>query len=237
MRTQPAKSRKMCRFWMGCLCPDCSTSTLRLYSSFPRRSATKKSLQTQHIANASQGQFCHSYCTYCFRWAQFTAVGSDQQFKSNSAQALRDYIARHPLVTDVLLTGGDPMVMLSKTLRKYIIPLLRDRQTENLTTIRIGTKSLAYWPLRYISDPDSKDLLDLFADISRSGKHLTLQAHFSHPRELQTTAVQEAIRLIRMTGAQIRCQAPLIRHVNDDAETWRELCTLETRLGLIPYYM
>lgn len=127
------------------------------------------------------------------------------------------------------------MVMRALTLRKYIEPLLSG--VDSLDTIRIGTKSLPYWPYRYLSDPDSKAILDLFSEVSAAGKHLTIQAHFSHSRELEHPAVQEAIKIIRMTGAQIRCQGPLIRHVNDSAETWRRMWDLQTRLGAIPYYM
>ena len=187
--------------------------------------------------DAQQGQFCHSFCTYCFRWAQFTSVGSDQQFASKEVKTLKEYITQHPQVKDVLFTGGDPLVMTSKTLRSYIAPLLHNTDTEHLSTIRLGTKSLAYWPYRFLSDPDSKSLLQLFSEIVDSGKHITIQAHFSHPRELEHPAVQEAIRLIKITGAQIRCQGPLIRRINDDAETWAKMWNLQTRLGAIPYYM
>lgn len=128
------------------------------------------------------------------------------------------------------------MVMPARILRKYIQPLL-GKGSEHLQTIRIGSKSLAYWPWRYLHDSDAKDILTLFSEIVQSGKHLAFQAHFSHPIELSTPVVQEAIRLIRMTGAQIRCQAPLIHRVNDDAEVWKTMWNEQVRLGLIPYYM
>jgi L-lysine 2,3-aminomutase len=150
---------------------------------------------------------------------------------------LRRYVAQHPEVKDVLFTGGDPMVMPAHVLRRYIAPLLNGQDTGHLATVRIGTKSLSYWPYRYLSDPDSRALLDLFAEITAAGKHLTIQAHFTHPREVESPAVQEAIRVIRMTGAQIRCQSPLVRHGNDHADTWRRMWDLETRLGAVPYYM
>lgn len=127
--------------------------------------------------------------------------------------------------------------MSSRTLRSYISPLLNNCDTEHLCTIRLGTKSLAYWPYRYFSDPDSKLLLQLFDEVVESGKHLTIQAHFSHPRELEHPAAQEAMRLIKMTGAQIRCQGPLIKRINDSAETWARMWNLQTRLGAVPYYM
>ncbi|KAI9774370.1 MAG: hypothetical protein M1840_004264 [Geoglossum simile] len=185
----------------------------------------------------TEGQFCHSFCTYCFRWAQFTSVGSGQQFQSKDAETLQRYVAQHKSTKDILFTGGDPMVMSAVLLRRYIAPLLHNPDTAHLQTIRIGTKSLAYWPYRYLTDPDAKDVLKLFEDVAKSGKHLAVQAHFSHPRELENPVVAEAIRAIRMTGAQIRCQSPLIRHVNDDPDVWAHMWELQTRLGLIPYYM
>jgi L-lysine 2,3-aminomutase len=150
-------------------------------------------------------------------------VGSAQQFKSSDATLLPNYISRHAQVSDVLLTGGDSMVMSTSALEGYIRPLLNNTETKHLKTIRIGTKSLGYWPMRYTSDPDAKSTLQLFEDIRKSGKHVSIQAHVSHPRELQTPAAQEAIRLIRMTGAQIRAQAPLIGHINDSADLWRDM--------------
>ncbi len=62
-------------------------------------------------------------------------------------------------------------------------------------------------------------------------------AHFSHPRELETDAVRTAISRIRSTGAVIRAQAPVVRHVNDDAETWASMWRELVRLGAMPYYM
>jgi L-lysine 2,3-aminomutase len=53
-----------------------------------------------------------------------------------------------------------------------------------------------------------------------SGKHVSLMAHFSHPAELSTPVVREAIKNLRATGIQIRCQAPLINHINNDPQIW-----------------
>ena len=69
-----------------------------------------------------QGQTCHAYCTYCFRWAQF--IGEpDLKMASDDIGSLRAYLERHPTVTSILLTGGDPMI-----------------------------KSLAYWPGRFVTE-------------------------------------------------------------------------------------
>jgi L-lysine 2,3-aminomutase len=187
----------------------------------------------------SEGQFCHAFCTYCFRWAQFTSVGSAQTFKSSNAGQLRDYIAKNRQVRDVLFTGGDPMVMPVRHLAGYLDPLIANDTGDlaHLDTIRIGSKSLAWWPYKYTTDSEAGDVLRLFERVVRSGRQLAFQAHFSHPRELEHPAAQEAIRQIRMTGAQVRGQAPLIRHVNDKPEVWRRMWDLQVKLGVVPYYM
>ncbi len=182
-----------------------------------------------------QGQTCHAYCTYCFRWPQFVGL-DDQKFASSDAEKLVLYLENHPEVTDLLFTGGDPMVMRSKVLRSYIEPILKNRPG-NLSTIRIGTKALSYWPYRFFADKDSDDLMKLFDEIAHSKMHLAIMAHFSHYKELETEAVQSAIKRIRDTGAAIRCQAPLIRHVNDDPNIWAKMWQVQVSLGTIPYYM
>jgi L-lysine 2,3-aminomutase len=128
------------------------------------------------------------------------------------------------------------MVMNTRVLRTYIEPLLRSG-FEHLSSIRIGTKAPAYWPFRFITDPDADDLLALFREVRGAGKNLALMAHYSHPRELETPAAQVAVQRILDTGAVIRCQAPLVRHVNDSPETWADLWRMEVMLGAVPYYM
>ena len=182
------------------------------------------------------GQTCHSYCTYCFRWAQF--VGIDElKFAAREAKALTGYLREHKEVTDVLFTGGDPMVMKTKVLRRYIQGILDDPNLEHIQNIRIGSKAPAYWPYRFVDNMDADNLMQLFEEIRMSGRQVALMAHYSHPRELKTPVAKEAVRRIRNTGATIRCQAPLIRHVNDDADVWAEMWQEQVSLGAVPYYM
>lgn len=181
------------------------------------------------------GQTCHAYCTYCFRWPQFVG-GSDLRFAARQADELAGYLRAHPEVTDVLVTGGDPMIMKTALLRRYLEPLLAS-DLEHVQSIRIGTKSLAYWPQRFVSDPDADDCLELFEEIAASGRHLALMAHASHPVELSPAIAREAIRRLRDAGAEIRMQAPVLRHVNDDPEVWAELWREGVKLGMVPYYM
>ena len=126
--------------------------------------------------------------------------------------------------------------MRTQVLRRYIEPLLGE-DLRHIQTLRIGTKALAFWPGRFLDDPDADDLLRLFERVVKSGRHLALMAHFSHPRELDAPAARAALARIQATGAVVRCQAPLVRHVNDSVETWTELWQKQVQLGAIPYYM
>lgn len=183
----------------------------------------------------SNGQTCHAYCTFCFRWPQF--VGMDEwKFAMRETEVLEKYVKEHTEVTDILFTGGDPLVMKAKNLASYIEPLIEE-DIPNLQTIRIGTKALGYWPYKFITDEDAGDLLRLFEKIVRSGKNLTLMAHFNHPVELSTDAAKEAIRLVRSTGAQIRTQSPVMKHINDSPDIWAEMWRKQVNNNCIPYYM
>lgn len=125
--------------------------------------------------------------------------------------------------------------MRTSLLRKFIEPLLTP-ELEHVTSIRIGTKAPAYWPYRFVTDDDASDLLRLFESVRKSGRTMALMAHYSHPRFLDTAISKEAVRQIQNAGAIVRCQAPIIRHVNDDARTWAELWANEVKLGAVPYY-
>lgn len=183
----------------------------------------------------SQGQTCHAYCTFCFRWPQFSGMAG-MKFAMREADLLVEYLRRHREVTDVLFTGGDPMIMRSSTLSGYIDALL-NADLPHLRTIRIGTKSLSYWPYRYLTDDDADDLLRVFERVGIAGKHLTIMAHFCHPQEMQTPALEQAVARIRATGAQIRTQSPIMRHLNDDPAAWAALWRRQVDLGMVPYYM
>jgi KamA family protein len=183
----------------------------------------------------SQGQTCHAYCTFCFRWPQFVGM-EELKFAAKEASLLKEYIKQNPRITDVLFTGGDPMIMKTRIFASYIEPLLESDIT-NLQTIRIGTKALGYWPYKYTSDDDAHEMLNLFERIVKKGINLSIMAHFSHPVELDTEAVQLAIKKLRRVGVQIRTQSPVLRHINDSPELWAEMWRKQVNLNCIPYYM
>ena len=182
----------------------------------------------------SQGQYCHAYCTFCFRWAQF--VGKAMRFNSNDAETLHHYLRDHKEVTDLLVTGGDPMVMRTVKLAAYLEELTKP-EYEHIRNIRIGSKTLSFWPYRYVTDEDSQELLALFKKLVDAGKHVSFMAHINHPQEMRTDICKEAIKRIRSTGAQIRTQAPLLNHINTNPDDWARMWQEQVQMGLIPYYM
>lgn len=183
----------------------------------------------------SSGQTCHAYCTFCFRWPQFTGI-DELKFAMNEAGLLAGYLNDHPEVTDLLFTGGDPMVMSAKKFSAYIEPVINGK-VPHLRNIRIGSKSLSYWPYRFTDDKDADDMLRIFEKIVKQGYQLAFMAHFNHPNELQTEAVRKAVKRIQQTGAIIRTQSPIMRHINDDADAWSEMWKEQVKLGMVPYYM
>ena len=182
----------------------------------------------------SAGQTCHAYCTFCFRWAQFIG-DNDLKFATDESNRFQKYIQQHKEITDVLFTGGEPMIMSLKKLKAYIEPLLSP-EFDHVRNIRIGTKSISYWPYRFVTDKDADGILQLFEKIMKAGKHLAIMAHVNHWVELKTNVAKEAIKRIRETGAEIRSQSPLIKHINDDPKIWARMWRDQVKLGIIPYY-
>ena len=184
----------------------------------------------------SQGQTCHAYCTFCFRWPQFVGL-EGKKFAMREGERLAGYVSQHHEVSDVLFTGGDPLIMKTAALRDYIEPLIAPDAGHQLRTVRIGSKAIAYWPHRFIYDDDAEDLLELFREVVDSGMQLALMAHFNHPAELRTEVALEAVRRIRATGAQIRTQTPLLKHINNDSQLLSEMWAEQAQAGCVPYYL
>ena len=184
----------------------------------------------------SQGQTCHAFCTFCFRWAQF--VGDKTlRISSLDASSLHRYLANHPEVTDLLITGGDPMIMKTRVMARYLRPLIDDPDLAHIRNVRIGTKALTFWPHRFVNDGDADDLLRLLSDVVKSGRHVALMAHFNHWQEMRTEIVREAIQRIRDTGAVIRSQGPLLDNINNDPDVWARMWSEQVGVGITPYYM
>ncbi len=182
----------------------------------------------------SQGQTCHAYCTFCFRWPQFAL--NEFKFAMKEADTMVKYLKANPEITDVLFTGGDPAVMKTRFFEAYF-NALADADIPNLKNIRIGTKALAYWPYRFTTDEDADDLLRLFEKMKKKGINIALMAHFNHPGELKTVAVKKAVKRLIGAGVQIRSQSPVLRHINASADLWAQNWKEQVKMGIIPYYM
>ena len=100
------------------------------------------------------------------------------KFQAQEPDDLVAYLKVHPEVTDVLVTGGDPMIMRSSVLRNYIEPLLAP-ELDHVQNIRIGTKALGYWPQRFVTDRDADDCLQLFEEVIAAGRHMAIMGHYT----------------------------------------------------------
>eukprot|EP00542_Grammatophora_oceanica_P014959 CAMPEP_0194035488 /NCGR_PEP_ID=MMETSP0009_2-20130614/7909_1 /TAXON_ID=210454 /ORGANISM="Grammatophora oceanica, Strain CCMP 410" /LENGTH=521 /DNA_ID=CAMNT_0038676865 /DNA_START=77 /DNA_END=1642 /DNA_ORIENTATION=+ len=183
-------------------------------------------------------QTCHAYCTYCFRWAQF--IGNDElRFAQKEAQSLFDYLEEHKEVSDILMTGGDPMIMRTKSLAQYLEPFTDPTFLPHVKNLRIGTRSLTFWPQRFTTDADADECIELLRRVrEEGGRHIAIMAHLGHDRELSTQKFKDAVNRIQKEAfATIRSQSPVMQGINDDAEVWARKWRQEVQMGIIPYYM
>jgi KamA family protein len=170
---------------------------------------------------------CGAYCRFCFRKRLFTD-GNDEV--TNDITDAVAYISQHPEINNVLLSGGDPLIMSTGKLAK-IIKQLRD--IKHVRIIRIGTKMTAFDPYRILNDPS---LLEMLSEYSLPDRKIFVMAHFNHPRELTEPALK-GLQLLQKAGAITVNQSPLIKGVNDKSEIIAELFGRLSFNGVVPYYL
>ena len=171
---------------------------------------------------------CGAYCRFCFRKRLFMD-DNDEVVRDISRGA--EYIEQHPEITNVLMTGGDPLIMSTSKLRPIID---RVRAIPHVKIIRIGSKMPAFNPYRVLNDPS---LLELFQEYSTPERgRIYVMAHFNHPREL-TLPARQALDLLQKAGVTTINQTPLIRGVNDRVSVLRELFQELSFIGVPPYYV
>ncbi|CCK79734.1 KamA family radical SAM protein [Desulfobacula toluolica] len=205
-----------------------------IFNGIPLNGIQHKYRETM-LAFPSKGQLCHAFCSFCFRWPQFSGI-KEKKFALKNADLMIGYLKEHPEITDVLFTGGDPMIMHAKAFEIFIDAIIKSG-IKTVKTIRIGSKTLSFWPYRYLTDSDSDELLDLFKKVTDAGFHLSFMAHICHENEMSTDAFKEAVKAIRDTGTIIRTQSPVMQHINDNSENWSNMWRKQVSLGMIPYYM
>lgn len=172
-------------------------------------------------------EVCGAYCRYCFRKRLF--MNDNDEVSLDIAEGLA-YIRAHPQVTNVLLTGGDPLILGTRRLAQIIGAL---REIPHVQIIRLGSKMPAFNPWRLLDDADLQALLRKH---STREKRIYLMAHFDHPRELTEPAL-EGLDCFHRNGVIIVNQCPLIRGINDNPEVLAELYRKLSFIGVPPYYL
>ena len=170
---------------------------------------------------------CDGICRYCFRKRLF--IESENEYIQDWDAAYK-YVREHTEITNVLLTGGDALMLSAAELEDIFKNL---RRIEHVQIIRLGTRIPAYNPYRIVSDPA---LLEAIAKYSTERKRIYVMTHFVHPRELTDVAVK-SVDLLQKAGAIIANQTPLIRGLNDNPEVLAELLDKLSFIGAVPYYI
>ena len=168
---------------------------------------------------------CAMFCRHCFRRR---IVGRKTEHILQDFEAAVEYVASHPDVTNVILSGGDPLMLPTPLLRTLLMALA---EIEHLGFVRIGSRTPVTYPCRIFED----ELIELFTEFS-SKKTLYLPTHFNHVKEI-TPAAAEAVRRLRMAGVTVNNQAVLLRGVNDRPEDLKALMDGLLRIGVNPYYL
>jgi lysine 2,3-aminomutase len=169
---------------------------------------------------------CSSYCRYCFRKRM---VGrSRKEILHNFSKAV-DYIKEHEEISNVLITGGDPLVLDTSIISDFLKMLVK---VEHLGFIRIGTRMPVVYPNRFLSDARLIKLLGIYNKF----KKIFLVTHYNHPREI-TDLSRRAVRLLLKNSIGISNQTVLLKGVNDNAHTLASLQKMLTSTGIIPYYI
>lgn len=171
-------------------------------------------------------EVCGAYCRYCFRKRLFQAEVSETS--ANVDQVLA-YIADHPEINNVLLTGGDSLILSTTKLRSIIERL---RRLEHVKIIRLGSKMPVFNPMRIYED---KALLELIREFSSVDKRIYVMAHINHPREI-TEEAKKAFEALHQAGAIVVNQTPVLKGINDDAAVLGELLDKLSWAGVTPYY-
>jgi KamA family protein len=169
---------------------------------------------------------CAAYCRYCFRKR---IVGNDSDEVAPDYARVADYIRAHPEMQNVLLSGGDSMILSTEKLHRIMDHLL---PLANLTSIRFGTKTIAFYPPRF-ADPE---LPAFFERIIAAGKTPVIVTHFDHLGEISDEAVKN-IQTLRKHGVQFLNQTVLLNGVNNDPEIIAKTFARLHDIGVRPYYL
>lgn len=171
-------------------------------------------------------EVCGAYCRFCFRKRLFR---NDVKETSMEVGPGVDYISQHPEINNVLLTGGDSLILATNKIRNIVRML---REVPHVKIIRFGTKLPAFNPMRIYED---EELLQVLSEYSRPDARIHVMAHFNHPREL-TPEAYRAIDALQRAGVIVVNQTPVLKGINDEPEVLGELLDKLSWAGVTPYY-
>ncbi len=165
---------------------------------------------------------CSMYCRHCTR--RRFAGQTDKGLKTDNVELALDYIRTHPQINDVLLSGGDALLVSDARL-EYIISELR--KIEHVGIIRLGSRTPVVMPQRITND---------FVNMLKKYHPVWLNTHFNHPKEL-TPESAEALRKLADAGIPLGNQSVLLRGVNDCVNVMKKLVKRLIALRVRPYYI
>ncbi len=165
---------------------------------------------------------CAAYCRYCTR-SRLVSNAQDYNFHPEYEQALR-YIEAHPEIRDVLLSGGDPLLLSDKKLEHLIARL---RAIKHVEFIRIGSRIPVFLPQRI-----TPELCEIFKKYGP----VWMSIHVNHPKEA-TADLRAACERLAFAGVPLGNQSVLLKGINDDAEVMKALVHRLLRMRVRPYYL
>lgn len=165
---------------------------------------------------------CAAYCRYCTR-SRLVSNSQGYDFHPEFEQGLK-YIEEHPEVRDVLLSGGDPLLLADRKL-DYLLGRLR--AIPHVEFIRIGSRIPIFLPQRITPE---------LCEILQKHEPVWISIHANHPREC-TLEVKEACDRLARAGVPLGNQSVLLKGVNDDAEVMQALVHRLLRMRVRPYYL
>ncbi|MBX3008725.1 MAG: KamA family radical SAM protein [Melioribacteraceae bacterium] len=164
---------------------------------------------------------CGMYCRFCTRKRK---VGNSDKISMKELESAFKYLEKHPEVRDVIMSGGDPLMLTDTMLEKI---LKRLRQIPHIEIIRLGSKMPCVLPHRIT--PKLVEMLKKYHPIY-------VNTHFNHPWEI-TPESSKACEMLVNAGIPVSNQAVLMKDVNDDADVMKELFLKLLKIRVRPYYL
>lgn len=169
---------------------------------------------------------CAVYCRHCFR-KRLVGLPTDEILKRFEEAVA--YVAKHKEINNVLISGGDPLVLKNEIIERFLETL---SSIKHIQFVRIGSRVPVTLPSR-LFDPG---ILAIFRKYSKSERRLYVVTHFNHPREITPQSIKAVNNLIK--SSVLLCnQTVLLRGVNDDPETLATLMNRLASIGVTPYYV